>query len=96
MPAYATLMMKINDYAEYKKYQDVAIPLAKQYGGKFLTRGHPVTNMEGGEYKDTLALVEFPNKKAAQDYFADPEYQKIVSIRHGCTTTHHWMLQEAD
>ena len=50
MPAYLLSMMTIHDPETYRKYTDRTPPVVKKYGGKFLTRGEPVTCLEGEEY----------------------------------------------
>ena len=50
MPAYVLSMMTIHDPETYRKYIDRTPPVVKKYGGKFLTKGEPVTCLEGEEY----------------------------------------------
>ena len=47
MPAYVLSMMTIHDPETYRQYTDRTPPVVKKYGGKFLTRGEPVTCLEG-------------------------------------------------
>jgi uncharacterized protein (DUF1330 family) len=48
MPAYVVAMMSIHDPLTYREYTDRTPSTLKKYGGKFLTRGEPVTTPEHG------------------------------------------------
>ena len=66
MPAYVLSMMTIHDPETYRKYTDRTPPVVKKYGGKFLTRGEPVTRLEGEEYLGRLVILEFPSKEKSR------------------------------
>jgi uncharacterized protein (DUF1330 family) len=53
-------------------------------GGKFLTRGEPVTTLEGEEY----------NMAQVQAWFADPAYQEAMAFRHAASTMQLLVVQE--
>lgn len=85
MTAYVLAMMKIHDPETYRKYTDRTPPTVKKYGGRFLTRGEPVTTMEGEEYKDRLVILEFPSKQHVEAWYADPDYQEAMVFRHAAS-----------
>jgi hypothetical protein len=58
MPAYVVAMMSIHDPLAYREYTDRTTSTVKKYGGKFLTRGEPVTTVEGEEYKDRMVILQ--------------------------------------
>lgn len=93
MPAYVLSMMAIHDPETYRKYTDRTPPTVAKYGGKFLARGTPVETLEGEEYKDRLVILEFPNAKAARDWWADPAYQEAVTFRHASSTSTLLMME---
>ena len=94
MPAYVLSMMTIHDPETYRKYTDRTLPVVKKYGGKFLTRGEPVTRLEGEEYLGRLVILEFPSKEKVEAWFADPAYQEAVTIRQVASVMHHLLVQE--
>ena len=94
MPAYVLSMMTIHDPETYRKYTDRTPPVVKKYGGKFLTRGEPVTCLEGEEYLGRLVILEFPSKKKVESWFADPAYQEAVTFRQAASVMHHLLVQE--
>ncbi|MEM7343168.1 MAG: DUF1330 domain-containing protein [Chloroflexota bacterium] len=94
MSAYVISMMAIHDPDTYRKYTDRTPPTVKKYGGKFLTRGEPVTTLEGKTYEDRLVILEFPSKAHIEQWMADPEYQAAMTFRHASSTMHMLLVQE--
>lgn len=94
MAAYVLSMMTIHDPETYRKYTDRTPPTVKKYGGRFLTRGEPVTCLEGQPYEGRLVILEFPNREQAEAWFHDPAYQEAVTFRQAASEMHHLLLQE--
>ncbi len=96
MPAYVVAMMSVHDAETYREYTDRTPPTVKKYGGRFLTRGEPVSTIEGQAYDGRMVLLEFPTKKDVESWFSDPEYQEAMEFRHAASTMHMLLLQECD
>jgi uncharacterized protein (DUF1330 family) len=94
VPAYVVAMMSIHDPLIYREYTDRTPATMKKYGGKFLTRGEPVTTVEGEEYKDRMVILEFPSVAQVQAWFADPAYQEAMAFRHAASTMRLLVVQE--
>lgn len=94
MPAYVVSMMSITDPDTYRQYTDRTPPIVKKYGGRFLTRGEAVSCVEGQEYDGRMVILEFPSKADVEAWFADPEYQEAMTLRHAASTMHYLLLQE--
>ncbi|MGD8517117.1 MAG: DUF1330 domain-containing protein [Anaerolineae bacterium] len=94
MPAYVIAMMAIHDPDTYRKYTDRTPPTVKKYGGKFLTRGEPVTTIEGDTYADRLVILEFPSRDHVEAWFADPDYQEAMVFRHASSMMRMLLVQE--
>jgi uncharacterized protein (DUF1330 family) len=94
MPAYVIAMMAIHDPDTYRKYTDRTPPTVKKYGGKFLTRGEPVTTIEGDTYADRLVILEFPSRDHVEAWFADPDYQEAMVFRHASSVMRMLLVQE--
>lgn len=94
MPAYVVSMMTIHNAETYSKYTDRTPPIVKKYGGKFLTRGEPVTCVEGQHYDGRLVILEFPSQADVEAWFTDPEYQEAMTYRHASSTMNYLLLQE--
>jgi len=86
MPAYVVAMMSIHDRLIYREYTDRTPATVKKYGGKFLTRGEPVTTVEGEQYKDRMVILQFPSMAQVQAWFADPAYQEAMAFRLAAST----------
>ena len=94
MPAYVIAMMAIHDPETYRKYTDRTPPTVEKYGGKFLTRGEPVTTLEGEEYQDRMVLLEFPSQADVEAWIDDPEYQEALVFRHASSVMRMLLVQE--
>lgn len=94
MPAYVIAMMNIHDPETYRKYTDLTPPTVKKYGGKFLTRGEPVTTLEGEPYKHRMVILEFPSQAHVEDWIKDPDYQEAMVFRHASSTMGRLLVQE--
>ena len=96
MPAYVIAMMSVSDPDTYRKYTDRTPPTVKRYGGKFLTRGDPISTFEGETYEDRMVILEFPTKADVEAWYADPEYQEAMQFRHASSTMHRLLVQECE
>ena len=94
MPAYVVAMMSVHDAETYKKYTDRTPPTVKKYGGKFLTRGEPVTTVEGEQYDGRMVLLEFPSRSDVDAWYADPDYCEALQYRQAASTMHRLLVQE--
>jgi len=81
MNAYIVGTVSINDPETYKKYTAKTPALVARHGGKFIVRGGDVDTLEGEAFNDRLVVIEFPSKKALQDFYHDPDYQEALLIR---------------
>ncbi len=98
MPAYLIATIAIHDPETYKEYTAHTPGLVARHGGKFLTRGAPVTALEGPAFTDRMVILEFPTQANAEAFFNDPAYQAAAVFRRaasvgrlvvqdGCVTT---------
>ena len=94
MPAYVVAMMAIHDPETYRKYTDLTPPTVKKYGGMFLTRGEPVTTLDGEPYNHRMVLLEFPTQQHVEDWLKDPDYQKVAEYRKQASTMARLLVQE--
>jgi uncharacterized protein (DUF1330 family) len=94
MPAYVISMMAIHDPKTYRKYTDLTPPTVKRHGGKFLTRGDAVTTAEGEPFLERMVILEFPDRKHAEDWLKDPDYEAAAKFRRAASTSR-LIIQEA-
>lgn len=94
MAAYIVAMMTITDPETYRKYTDRSPPTVARHGGKFLTRGEPITSVLGEQYPGRMVILEFPDRAHAEAWLEDPEYKAITKYRDAACVMHRLMLQE--
>lgn len=94
MPAYVVARMTVHDPEKLKTYAKLAPPFVAKYGGRYLTRGGPLTCLEGTTCEDRVVISLWPNKAAAEAFFADPEYREVAKIREEASTIQMLIVQD--
>ncbi|HVM85532.1 MAG TPA: DUF1330 domain-containing protein [Candidatus Binatia bacterium] len=88
MAAYVIVQENMHgDQAPFEEYRKHVISTFEPYGGKFLARGGTVTVLEGAWPSERTVILEFPSRKAAEDWYHSPAYQKILPLRLQCMTS---------
>ena len=88
MAAYVIVQENMHgDQAPFEEYRKHVIATFEPYGGKFLARGGTVTVLEGAWPSERTVILEFPSRKAAEDWYHSPAYQKILPLRLQCMTS---------
>ena len=86
MVAYVVCQMSIQDPSTYRQYTALTPPVVKRHGGRFLTRGDPVSTLEGQTFTDRMVILEFPDEQAVQSWYKDPDYAAAMKFRHAAST----------
>ncbi|MBK8160669.1 MAG: DUF1330 domain-containing protein [Rhodospirillaceae bacterium] len=81
MPAYCIVYEHIDDPALFEIYRSQVMPTINAFGGKFLVRGGKFTTLEGEMPFERIAMLEFPSRQIAEDWYNSPEYQRILPYR---------------
>ncbi len=82
MPAYLLSFVRIEDAeAHARDYLPYAHSIVEKYGGKALSVTEEFDVWEGSLPEGRLILMEFPSKKDADAFYADPDYQPLKEIR---------------
>lgn len=81
MKVYCIVYESIHDQASFDKYRGQVIPTIEAFGGKFVVRGGKFTVLEGDMPCERVVILEFPSRKAAEDWYNSPAYQKILPFR---------------
>ncbi len=93
MPAYVLVEVDINDPKEYEAYKKLTPATIEAYGGKFIIRGNPVQVMEGEWNHDRLVMLEFPDKKTAEEWYYSKGYQDAKAIRLKASTAKFFIIE---
>ena len=51
------------------------------FGGKFVLHGDGNKRVLEGSFSDDVIMLSFPNRKAAEDWYASPAYRAILPLR---------------
>lgn len=80
--AYWIVRVEVTNMDDYKNYVANNGHAFAKYGARFLVRGGPFENPEGGA-KSRNVVIEFPDYEKAVACYHSPEYQHAVSFRKG-------------
>ena len=81
MTAYALAHLRDVDFGDaiIDYLQKIDATLAP-YGGRFIVHGGALTPLEGA-WDGDIVIVEFPDRDAAEAWYASPGYQEILPLR---------------
>jgi len=79
MSAYLIARIEVTDPEDYAAYATKTVALAEEFGGRFLVKGGPQAFLEG-DGPSRHVVIEFPDRAAAEAWFASPGYQAILPI----------------
>ena len=85
MPVYVVNAYDIQDFDTFKNYPPQVGLLLKKYGAKTLAMQTNPRALEGIP-KTMNAVIEFPTENDVDNFYNDPEYQKIIGLRHRSTS----------
>ncbi|HEX9447488.1 MAG TPA: DUF1330 domain-containing protein, partial [Dongiaceae bacterium] len=79
--AYCIVYETIDDEKMFDEYRAQVIPTIEAFGGRFLVRGGKFTVLEGNMPHRRVAVLEFPSRQIAEDWYHSPAYQRILPWR---------------
>ena len=81
--AYVIGRIAIHDRAWTKEYGARAPAIIARHGGRYLSRGSALTQLEGIGSGDLsgIVLLAFPSREDALAWYNDPEYAELVRLR---------------
>ena len=80
---YMLVNLKINDKEEYRTYEKGFFPILKKHNGAFVTFDDSPIVLEGEKPAqfDRVIIFSFPSEEAADNWWSDPDYQKLSAHR---------------
>jgi uncharacterized protein (DUF1330 family) len=81
MKCYAVVQETIHDEEMFGRYRAKVLATLEPFGGTFVVRGGRFTVLEGEAPYERLVVLEFPSRKAAEDWYASPAYQDVLPLR---------------
>ena len=88
MSAYLIFDGKVHDAARYEDYKRQVPALIARHGGEYLVRGGGFEVIEGSWNPTRIVLLKFPDRAAIRAFFADPDYQPLLKLRHAIADSH--------
>jgi uncharacterized protein (DUF1330 family) len=82
-PAYLISIADIRERDRLKPYSEVAGPLVRAAGAKFVSAGgrKDIELLEGEFGNLTVTVLQFPSLEALRRFYEDPAYQKVIPVR---------------
>lgn len=80
MPAFVVVDFSPIHEDSLKQYIAAVPSTLMRYDGKFLIRGKSESLLGSSDY-GTVAILEFPSKQRARDWYFSPEYQALIPLR---------------
>lgn len=81
MSVYFIADIRIKDPVEYQKYLDGCDVVFQKYKGRYLAVDDHPEILEGSREHGRLVFIEFPNKKALDNWYHSNDYQALLKHR---------------
>ena len=86
VPVYMLANLLVTDADEYRVYEKGFFGILKRFGGQFITFDDKPLTLEGiAPREGRMIIFSFPSEQAANDWWADEEYQKLSEHRRAGT-----------
>ena len=86
VPVYMVVNLNVTNADEYRKYEKGFFPILKKHGGSFLTFDDNPITLEGTiPRKGRMIIFTFPSEDAANQWWADADYQQLSEFRRAGT-----------
>lgn len=93
MTAYLIVNYNVENPDQYKEYQKGAGPALKiGSDAKLLVLDHKSERLEGDTAANQTVVIEFESKKMAKEIYESGDYQAVLPIRLGATSSHFAVL----
>jgi uncharacterized protein (DUF1330 family) len=80
MTAYIVIDMTVKDADKLSKYSAAAPATLAKFKGEFVTKGK-IQSLHGASPFQNKAVIQFPDKESAINWYNSPEYQELVELR---------------
>ena len=87
MRAYLVLDLSINDMPGFLPYVSAIPAFIEKHGGRYVVQGARPTVIEGDWAPERMVIIEFPSRRNAQAFLADPDAQALFAVRHETTNS---------
>lgn len=86
VPVFIVVNLVVKNVEGYRTYEKGFFPLLKRHNGNFVTYDDNPSHLEGVSPRSgRMIIFSFPSETVAQQWWADPDYQKLSDHRRaGC------------
>lgn len=81
MSAFLVVHVNVKDPAKFQTYAQAAPGTIAEHGGKLLLRGQAKKVLAGEHGHQSVAIIEFPDQRAVDDWYNSQAYQSLVPNR---------------
>ncbi|MBO6720056.1 MAG: DUF1330 domain-containing protein [Rhizobiaceae bacterium] len=97
MSVYLIADIKVTDDRWVPEYAANVHQLVEKHGGRYLSRSGNIESFEGPQSDSTLiAILEFPSRKALQQFAEDPEYAPYGKARQAGSVSKFTVVDDTD
>lgn len=80
MQSLVIVTFNILDEDKLKEYSAAAAPTVAHFNGEFIAKGKP-SQLHGDNNYAISAVIKFPDKHSAENWYNSSEYQEIIPLR---------------
>lgn len=73
--------LEVTNPAQLEEYKNRALPVVKQYGGRYVVLGGTFDIVEGDWGPTFPVMIEFPSLEQAHHWYDSDEYQELKALR---------------
>ena len=81
MKTYLIAHIEVTNLELMGKYRELVPSIVEKYNGKYLVRGGDSRLIEGDYFKHRIVILEFPNRKYAEDFYDSEDYAPVKKLR---------------
>jgi len=96
MKTYCIVYESVDDPKLFEQYRSQVMPTIEAYQGRFIVRGGAFTVLEGEMPHQRVAILEFPSREKAEEWYRSPAYQRILPLRTGAARCQFIMVDGLD
>ncbi len=82
---YAVVLVDVVDPDLYLEYARQATEIEAKHGGVALAAADAAEVVDGEWPSERVVVLEFPSIENARAWYADPNYQDLIALRHRAT-----------
>ena len=88
--------IRVENPEAYQEYVKQVPAIIARHGGIYRVRGGAHTRLEGDWEPNRLILLEFPDRKAAEAFYFDPDYEKLKQLRIANASSNLFLVEGLD